>query len=139
LDIGEDVLIGPHVKLLSAGHAIDEGDMVIARNRITRSRIVVGDGAWIGAGAIVLEGVTIGQGAVVAAGALVRSDVPAGMVAAGLPATIRRARRLAPDLNGVGGAEAPPAASLCAPCFLVRIMQRAVRLFGKERPAKPEA
>lgn len=93
LDIGEDVLIGPHAKLLSAGHAIDEGDVVIARNRITRARIVVEDGAWIGAGAIVLEGVTIGRGAVVAAGALVRHDVPAGMVAAGMPARLVRSRR----------------------------------------------
>lgn len=93
LEIGEDVLIGPHVKLLSAGHAIDEGDVVIARNRITRARIVVEDGAWIGAGAIILEGVTIGRGAVVAAGALVRQDVPAGMVAAGMPARLIRFRR----------------------------------------------
>jgi len=87
------VLIGPHVKLLSAGHAIDEGDEIIARNRITRSKIVVEDGAWIGAGAIVLEGVRIGRGAVVAAGALVRQDVPAGMVAAGMPAKLLRMRR----------------------------------------------
>ena len=93
LEIGEDVLIGPHVKLLSAGHAIDEGDVIIARNRITRAKITVEDGAWIGAGAIVLEGVTVGRGAVVAAGALVRQDVPAGMVAAGMPAKVIRARR----------------------------------------------
>jgi galactoside O-acetyltransferase len=94
LDIGADVLIGPHAKLLSAGHAIDEGDVIIARNRITRARIVVEDGAWIGAGAIVLEGVRIGRGAVVAAGALVRQDVPSGMVAAGMPARLLRSRRL---------------------------------------------
>lgn len=93
LEIGEDVLIGPHAKLLSAGHAIDEGDAVIARNRITRARISIGDGAWIGAGAIVLEGVTVGRGAVVAAGAVVRQDVPAGMVAAGMPARLIRSRR----------------------------------------------
>lgn len=93
LDIGDDVLIGPHAKLLSAGHAIDEGDAIIARNRITRARIVVEDGAWIGAGAIVLEGVRVGRGAVVAAGALVRQDVPDGMVAAGMPARLIRVRR----------------------------------------------
>lgn len=93
LHIGEDVLIGPHAKLLSAGHAIDDCDVVIARNRITRAKIVVEDGAWIGAGAIVLEGVTIGRGAVVAAGSLVRQDVPAGMVAAGTPARLIRSRR----------------------------------------------
>ena len=43
---------------------------------------------------IILEGVRIGRGAVVAAGALVREDVPAGMVAAGIPAKVIRARRL---------------------------------------------
>lgn len=98
LEIGEDVLIGPHAKLLSAGHAIDEGDLIISRNRITRGKIVVEDGAWIGAGAMVLEGVKIGRGAVVAAGALVRQDVPEGMVAAGMPAVLIRSRRLGSQL-----------------------------------------
>ena len=109
LDIGEDVLIGAHAKILSAGHAIDEGaDVIIARNRITRAKIVVEDGAWIGAGAIVLEGVTIGRGAVVAAGSVVRQDVPAGMVAAGVPARLIRARRG----GGWASASQPPVADL---------------------------
>jgi len=95
LYIGQDVLIGAHAKILSAGHAIDEGDSIIARNRITRSAITIEDGAWIGAGAIVLEGVHIGRGAVVAAGAVLRQHVPAGMIAAGVPAKIVRARRQA--------------------------------------------
>lgn len=94
LTIGDDVLIGAHARLLSAGHAIDGGDLVIARNAITRARIVVEDGAWIGAGATVLEGVRIGRGAVVAAGAVVRQDVPEGMVAVGIPARIIRSRHL---------------------------------------------
>jgi acetyltransferase-like isoleucine patch superfamily enzyme len=103
LEIGEDVLIGAHAKLLSAGHAIDEGDVIIARNRITRKKIVVEDGAWIGAGAIVLEGVRIGRGAVVAAGAVVRQDVPAGMVVAGMPARLIRARQIE-GFEGLEGA-----------------------------------
>ena len=93
LSIGADVLIGAHVHLLSAGHAIDEGEEIIARNRITRAAVSVGDGAWLGAGATVLEGVRIGRGAVVAAGALVRQDVPDGMIAAGVPARVIRARK----------------------------------------------
>lgn len=94
LEIGEDVLIGPHVKLLSAGHAIDEGDVRINRNRITRKKITIADGAWIGAGAIVLEGVRIGRGAVVAAGSVVRQDVPDGAVVAGVPARLLRYRQM---------------------------------------------
>lgn len=48
--------------------------------------VSIGDGVWIGAGAIILPGVTIGNHAVVSAGALVRSDVPARAVVAGVPA-----------------------------------------------------
>ena len=110
LEIGDDVLIGPHAKLLSAGHAIDEGDVIIARNSITRARIAVGDGAWIGAGAIVLEGVRIGRGSVVAAGALVRQDVPDGMVAAGMPARLIRLRRSGQFDGSLPLDEAPPTA-----------------------------
>ena len=104
LSIGSEVLIGAHAKVLSAGHEIDGGDEIIARNRITRSRIVIGDGAWIGAGATVLEGVHIGRGAVVAAGAVVRTDVPDGMIAAGVPARLVRRRRSADD--GIAAAAA---------------------------------
>ena len=117
LEIGGDVLIGPHAKLLSAGHAIDGGDVIIARNRITRAKITVEDGAWIGAGAIVLEGVTIGRGAVVAAGALVRQDVPAGMVVAGMPARLIRARRA----NALLQPETPPAGLRRAWSALMRV------------------
>lgn len=93
LSLGSNVLVGAHAKLLSAGHQIDGGHEIIARNRITRSRVEIGDGAWVGAGAVVLEGVRIGRGAVVAAGSVVRRDVPDRMIVAGVPARIIRARR----------------------------------------------
>lgn len=127
LEIGEDVLIGPHAKLLSAGHAIDEGDAIIARNRITRAGISIGDGAWIGAGAIVLEGVSVGRGAVVAAGAVVRQDVPAGMVAAGMPARLIRSRR----------GDAWPAAETAAPRpwhYAIGAVWNRVRGSGRGQP-----
>ena len=83
LEIGEDVLIGPHAKLLSAGHAIDGGDVIIARNRITRAKITVEDGALIGAGAIVLGNITIGDGSSIGAGTIVTKDLPANSVVVG--------------------------------------------------------
>ncbi len=49
--------------------------------------VVVGEGAMIGAGAIVLPGVTVGEGASVAANSLVTEDVPPGETVAGVPAT----------------------------------------------------
>jgi acetyltransferase-like isoleucine patch superfamily enzyme len=92
LTIEDEVLLGPHVKLLSAGHGIHGEHDSIARNSITHAPIHVGAGAWIAAGAIVLQGVTIGEGAVVGAGAVVTHDVPAFTVVAGVPARVVRAR-----------------------------------------------
>jgi acetyltransferase-like isoleucine patch superfamily enzyme len=48
----------------------------------------VGDGAWFGAGAKVLDGVTVGDRAVIGAGAVVRDAVPAGAIAVGMPARV---------------------------------------------------
>ena len=50
--------------------------------------VIVEDDVVIGANAVVLEGCRIGKGAVVAAGAVVVSDVPAGVVVAGVPAKV---------------------------------------------------
>jgi 2,3,4,5-tetrahydropyridine-2-carboxylate N-succinyltransferase/tetrahydrodipicolinate N-acetyltransferase len=54
--------------------------------------VVVEDDVLVGANAVVIEGVRIGKGAVVAAGAIVTADVPPGMVAAGCPARIIKAK-----------------------------------------------
>ncbi|WP_272492201.1 CatB-related O-acetyltransferase [Paracrocinitomix mangrovi] len=48
--------------------------------------INIGNDVWIGAGAIVLDGVTIGDGAVIAAGAVVINDVEPYSIVAGVPA-----------------------------------------------------
>ena len=48
----------------------------------------VGDGAWIGAGAKILDGVTIGERAIVGAAAVVRENVPALAVTVGIPARV---------------------------------------------------
>jgi acetyltransferase-like isoleucine patch superfamily enzyme len=50
--------------------------------------VAIGDGAWIGAGALVLDGVTIGEHAVIGAGAVVRENVDPHAVAVGVPARV---------------------------------------------------
>lgn len=89
--IGRQVLFGAGVQLLAENHAVDH-DGPVSDGGVTRRGIVVGDGAWLGNGVIVLDGVSIGDGAVIGAGSVVTRDVPAGMIAAGNPARVLRAR-----------------------------------------------
>jgi acetyltransferase-like isoleucine patch superfamily enzyme len=50
--------------------------------------ITIGDGTWIGMGAILLDGATVGAGCVIAAGAVVRGEFPEDVLIAGVPARI---------------------------------------------------
>lgn len=91
VDIGDDTLIGPGVRIISyqhryAAHATIRSQPVDARP------IRIGRDVWIGANAVILAGVSIGDGAVVAAGAVVREDVTPGTVVAGVPARVKKAR-----------------------------------------------
>jgi virginiamycin A acetyltransferase len=59
----------------------------------------IGNDVWLGAHAVVLQGVRIGDGAVVAAGAVVTKDVPPYAIVAGVPAQILRCRFGPPEIE----------------------------------------
>ncbi len=84
LDIGNHVAISPGAMLLTGG-LVFEGRMRTDRPH-EHKPIVIRDGAWICAGAIVLGGVTVGEDSIVAAGAVVREDVPPRTLVGGVPA-----------------------------------------------------
>jgi acetyltransferase-like isoleucine patch superfamily enzyme len=88
--IGDDVLLAPRVQVLAVNHVFDDPDRAIIKQGITAQGIVVEDGAWVGAGAILLDGVHVGARSVVGAGAVVTQDVPPRSVAVGTPARIVR-------------------------------------------------
>jgi acetyltransferase-like isoleucine patch superfamily enzyme len=69
----------------------DPGAPVLAQTRSSIG-VAIGEGAWLGAGAKVLDGVSIGDRAVIGAGAVVRQDIPAFSVAVGVPARVVTSR-----------------------------------------------
>jgi acetyltransferase-like isoleucine patch superfamily enzyme len=86
--IGQHVMIAPNCALYSYDHGIATGTPIERQPLTSRGPIVIGDGAWLGFGAIVLSGVRIGEGAVIGAGAVVTRDVPVEGVAIGSPARV---------------------------------------------------
>lgn len=84
ISIGDDVLIGPKVCLVTENHPLDPND----RKALLPAPIVIGKNVWIGAAVTVLPGVTVGENAILAAGAVVTKDVPANVVVAGVPAKV---------------------------------------------------
>jgi len=62
----------------------------IGRQLGAHQPVRIGDGTWIGHGAVILPGTTIGKGVVVAAGAVVRGEVPDHCIVGGVPAKVIR-------------------------------------------------
>ncbi len=73
LTIGDLVMIGPNVTILTSGHSVDPTQR---RAYIEAKPIVLERNVWIAAGATIIGGVTVGRNSVVGAGAVVTKDVP---------------------------------------------------------------
>ena len=78
---GSDVSIGPQAAILTLGLDPQSPDFADRGGDV-----VIGDRVWIGYRAIILPGIKIGEGAVVGAGAVVTKDVAAFSIVAGNPA-----------------------------------------------------
>lgn len=114
LEIGDAVRCTGNVTISAAGHIVIEDHVLMARNvhvydhehvrtdpsvpislqGLTPPRPVrIRSGAWLGANAVILQGVTIGRNAVIGANAVVKHDVPNHAVAVGAPARLVERRR----------------------------------------------
>ena len=86
--IGRSALIAAYCYLIGGDHDFSDASRPVLAQARTSAGIALGDGAWLGAGAKVLDGVEIGAHAVIGAGAVVRQSVPERATAVGVPARI---------------------------------------------------
>jgi acetyltransferase-like isoleucine patch superfamily enzyme len=88
--VGNEVNFGQGVLLTTSGHVIGAPER--RAGLIQPQAVHIGDGAWLASRVIVLPGVEIGEGAIVGAGAVVTRSVAPHALAGGVPA--REIRRL---------------------------------------------
>ena len=92
--IGDYVLMGPDVVILTSNHKSDRLDLPIGAQGMTDSRkVTIGNYVWIGQRVLIMPGVTIGDGCIIAAGAVETKDVPSYSVVGGVPARILKSRK----------------------------------------------
>ena len=88
IKIGNDVMIGPRVSLLTASHPVDAK---ARRSGLEYALpITIEDDVWIGGNTTVLPGVRIGKASIIGAGSVVTGDIPPGVMAAGNPCRVLR-------------------------------------------------
>jgi acetyltransferase-like isoleucine patch superfamily enzyme len=87
--LGRHVLVGAFCCIGGGQHEFSDPETPIAeQGQRPRGGVEIEDDVWLGAKAVVLDGVTIGRGSIIGAGAVVTRDVPAGAIACGVPARV---------------------------------------------------
>ena len=86
--VGARALLAAYCYVIGGDHDFSDTSQPVLDQPRTSAGVAIGAGAWLGAGAKVLDGVEIGANAIIGAGAVVRDSVPAKATAVGIPARI---------------------------------------------------
>ena len=92
IEIGNDVMIGHGVSILSNSHRFESIDVPMNQQGENYGKVVIGNNVWIGAKVTILHGVTIGDGAIIGAHSFVNKNVLPNEIVAGIPAKHIRTR-----------------------------------------------
>jgi len=90
--IGADVQIALNCAFYPYNHGMSLDKTMKEQPLFSQGGIDIGADVWLGVGVVVLDGVHIGQGAIIGAGSVVNKNIPAGVLAAGVPARIIKER-----------------------------------------------
>jgi acetyltransferase-like isoleucine patch superfamily enzyme len=88
IDIGNDVWTGHHVYITDQNHGYEDITRPISQQTMPEQPVTIGDGSWIGFGAVVLPGARIGRHVTIGANSVVVGEVPDYSVAVGAPARV---------------------------------------------------
>lgn len=93
ITIGASTIVAGNCYIGGGRYHHDRLDLpIMDQGAYSRGEIVVGENSWIGAGAVILDGVKLGKGVIVGAGAVVTKDAPDYAVLVGSPARLLRIR-----------------------------------------------
>ena len=85
--------MGPDVTILTHTHNIERTDIPMGQQGMRISEVVIGNDVWIGMRVIIMPDVKVGDGAVIGAGAVVTKDVPDFAIVGGVPAKVIKFRK----------------------------------------------
>ncbi len=88
VSVGPSALLAAYTYVIGGSHEFSDPSVPVLAQGRTSSGVTIGEGAWTGAGAKILDGVTVGAHAIIGAGAVVRESVPPGAIAVGVPARV---------------------------------------------------
>jgi acetyltransferase-like isoleucine patch superfamily enzyme len=93
IEIGDGTIIAPNCIIVDTDfHAPWPPENRTYSMGYERDRAVtIGRNAWIGMNSLILKGVTIGENSIIAAGSVVTKDIPADVIAGGVPARVMKA------------------------------------------------
>ena len=83
IEIGDDTMIAPGVKIISANHSLDDG-----HKHVKEEPIRIGKSCWLATNCVILPGVQLGDNVVVGAGAVVTKSFPKNSIIGGVPAKL---------------------------------------------------
>ncbi|MCA1956716.1 sugar O-acetyltransferase [Zymomonas sp.] len=98
--IGDNVLFGSRVGIYTSNHAINADER--KAGACYAKAVTIDHSVWVGGGVHINQGVTIGDNSIIGSGSVVTKDIPANMIAAGVPCRVIRSITAADSVGFTG-------------------------------------